>query len=105
MASNEVYTWNSIYPSEAVVLTDGELSVEIIRTARRHHCSVCKTNIFTEIKSFGLRSLNARLMRRELFDPQCHIQCQHALAPVSDGLPHFKGFPLSFGGSDDVVDW
>lgn len=104
-ASNEAYTWNAIYPSEAVALIDGALSVKIIRTTPRHQCSVCKTNMFTEIKSFGLRSLNARLMPRALFDPQCHIQCQDALAPVADGLPHFKAFPPFFGGSDDCVDW
>lgn len=104
-ASNEAYTWNAIYPAEAVALVDGNLSVHIVKTAPRFQCAICKTNLFTEITSLSLRSVNARLMPSELFDPECHIQCQHALAPVPDSLPHLKGFPLSFGGSDDIVEW
>jgi hypothetical protein len=61
--------------------------------------------MFTEITSLGLRSLNARLIPAEIFNPQCHIQCQEALKPIADGLPHFKGFPPSFGGSDETVAW
>jgi hypothetical protein len=33
------------------------------------------------------------------------MQCQHALLPVKDALPHFKGFPAAMGGSDERMPW
>ncbi len=40
-----------------------------------------------------------------MYKPAFHIQSQDAMIPVKDNLPHFKGFPAAFGGSDDKVDW
>jgi hypothetical protein len=53
----------------------------------------------------GFRSVNAFLLPNAAFSPQMHIQCQHAILPVVDDLPHFKGFPAAFGGSDEQMDW
>jgi hypothetical protein len=47
----------------------------------------------------------ASLLPKGSFSPTFHIQCQHAVRPVRDDLPHFKGFPASFGGSDEKVTW
>ena len=37
--------------------------------------------------------------------PEFHINCRYVVLPVKDDLPHFKGFPAKFGGSDETVDW
>jgi hypothetical protein len=34
-----------------------------------------------------------------------HVQCQYAVLPVVDDLPHFKWFPPVAGGSNERVDW
>jgi hypothetical protein len=33
------------------------------------------------------------------------MQCQFAVRPVDDDLPHFKSRPARFGGSDETVQW
>jgi hypothetical protein len=33
------------------------------------------------------------------------MQCQFAVRPVSDDLPHYKSMPKRFGGSDETVKW
>lgn len=61
--------------------------------------------MFSEIETVGLRSVNAFLFPKDEFQPQAHVQCQHAVLPVKDNLPHYKGFPAAAGGSDECVDW
>lgn len=53
----------------------------------------------------GVRGVSAYLLPAGQFKPQMHIQCHEALVPVQDDLPHFKGFPAAFGGSDEKVAW
>ena len=45
------------------------------------------------------------LLPKGEFNPTLHIQCQYAVMPVVDDLPHYKGFPPQFGGTSDLVDW
>jgi len=33
------------------------------------------------------------------------MQCQFAVLPVTDALPHFRGLPAAFGGSNETMDW
>jgi hypothetical protein len=47
----------------------------------------------------------ANLLPEGTFKPTFHIQCQHALRPVRDDLPHYKGYPAPFGGTDETVNW
>jgi hypothetical protein len=63
------------------------------------------TYLFSEIARVGMRSVSAYLLPKGEFNPQFHVQCQHAVLPVADNLPHYKGFPASFGGVEEFVDW
>jgi len=56
----------------------------------------------TDLPAYGVK---ANLLPQGMFKPEFHIQCQYAVLPVKDNLPHFKSFPASFGGSDKMVDW
>ena len=47
----------------------------------------------------GVRSITAYLLPKGMFQPVFHVQCQHALLPIQDELPHFKDYPAMLGGS------
>ncbi|WP_425438670.1 GFA family protein [Rhodanobacter glycinis] len=94
-----------IYPKEAVEVVSGEPTPIVVKTTKRFRCITCGTHLFSEIEAAGLRSVNAFLFPEGEFHPQAHVQCQHAVLPVADNLPHYKGFPAAAGGSDECVDW
>ena len=103
-ASGGPYVAVAIYPKgEATV--QGELETLTIRTMPRKWCPRCGTRMIGEVVAFDQRGVNAFLLPAGAFSPQFHIQCRYAVAPVDDGLPHFKSFPAKFGGSDETVDW
>lgn len=105
-AYGAAYVASSTYPASAVQVTRGQPSPIVVKTRQRFRCASCGTHLFTEIEEAGgLRSVNAFLLPNAAFSPQMHVNCQHAVLPVVDNLPHFKGFPSAFGGSDEKVGW
>lgn len=104
-AHGGAYVLSSVYPASAVEIVRGQLTAMVLKTTQRMRCAVCNTHLFTEVESAGMRSVNAYLLPTDEFKPQFHVQCQHAVLPVVDGLPHFKAFPAAFGGSDERVAW
>jgi hypothetical protein len=105
LAHGAAYAPNAIYPAAAVEVVRGEPAAAKVRTTPRLRCPSCGTPLFTEVESVKMRSLNAYLLPQGSFRPQCHIQCADAVLPVVDSLPHYKGFPAAFGGSDELVGW
>lgn len=99
------YVSSAIFPANSVQISSGELTPFVLHTTNRFRCSSCGMHMFSEIESVGLRSVNAYALPTGSFQPQLHVQCQDAVHPVSDNLPHFKAFPASFGGTDEIVDW
>jgi len=95
----------SMYRADQVRVVAGEPSMWKLHTTLRATCRDCGTRLFAEPAGLGMRGVMAKLLPEGLFEAQFHMQCQHALLPVKDALPHFKGFPAAFGGSKDVVDW
>lgn len=95
----------AMYPAPAVKVTRGSARRWIYKATPRNSCPSCGTRVYSEISAVGLCGVNGLLLPRGQFQPQFHIQCQHALLPVRDSLPHFKAFPARFGGSDELVDW
>jgi hypothetical protein len=95
----------SIYPADSVRVTRGAPKCWTLRTTPRATCPECGTRIFAEALAVGLRAVTGSLLPAGTFEPRFHMQCQHAVRPVLDGLPHFKGFPPAFGGSDEIVSW
>lgn len=104
-AHGAAYVATAAYPSQSVEIVKGELVPLVVKAAPRMRCQNCGTFLFTEVEAAGLRSVNAALLPKGQFKPQFHLQCQHAVLPVMDDLPHFKGFPAAFGGSDELVSW
>jgi hypothetical protein len=88
-----------------VQVLSGELLQWKLKTTTRATCRECGTRVFAEPPGLGVRGVMALLLPKDLFKPTLHMQCQHALIPLKDGLPHFKGFPAALGGSDEQVPW
>jgi hypothetical protein len=104
-AHGAAYALNAIYPAEMVQVTRGSPVASAVKTTPRLHCAACATHLFTEVEAVGMRSLNAYLLPQGTFSPQFHIQCAHAVLPVVDDLPHYKGFPAALGGDDERMPW
>jgi hypothetical protein len=103
-ATSGPYVAVAIFPADAVT-AQGRLETWTIRTLHRKRCAVCATRLFAEVPDFEQRGVNALLLPEGMFKPEFHINCRYAVLPVNDDLPHFKGFPAKFGGSDETIDW
>jgi hypothetical protein len=103
-ATGAPYVAVAVYPKEAVTV-QGELKTVKIRTMPRKWCARCGTRVLGEVVDFDQRGINALLLPAGEFAPAFHINCRYALLPVKDELPHYKGTPARFGGSDETVDW
>lgn len=104
-ACGGAYVASSIYPATAVKVVNGTPTPIMVKTTQRMRCEACATPLFAEITRAGLRSVNAFLLPPGEFKPRLHVQCQHAVLPVLDELPHFKDFPVEGGGSGELVEW
>ena len=104
-AHGAAYVASSIYPARSVQVDRGQPTSIVVKTTPRMRCAACGTHLFSEIAGAGLRSVNAFLLPKGEFNPQLHVQCQHAVLPVVDDLPHYKGFPANFGGAEEFVTW
>lgn len=95
----------SMYRAAQVQVLEGEPTAWRLHQTPRTTCRACGTRVFAEPPGLGMRAVMATLLPPGSFTPAFHIQCQHARLPVRDDLPHFKGFPAAFGGSDEVIGW
>lgn len=94
-----------MYPVAATRIVSGEPSMWKLKTTARATCRECGTRMFAEPPGMGYRGVSALLLPPGMFKPRLHVQCQHALLPVKDDLPHYKDYPAAFGGSDERVPW
>jgi len=99
------YVPESVYPAEAVRVVRGEPLTWRLKRNPRFTCGACGTRLFIEVAALGVRGVNGYLLPSGAFQPTFHMQCQHAVHPVKDDLPHYKARPPRFGGSDERVDW
>ena len=104
-ALGAAYVPSAIFPADAVKVTSGEPATNVIKATRRMRCGDCGVYLFAEIPSVGMRSVSGYLLADGAFTPRFHVQCQHAVLPVVDSLPHYKGFPPAFGGAEEFVAW
>jgi hypothetical protein len=95
----------ALFPSQAVQITHGTPSSWTYKTLPRQRCSKCGTQLLAQVPDSNLTGVKANLLPKGMFKPAFHIQCQYAVLPVKDDLPHYKGFPAAFGGSDELVAW
>jgi Uncharacterized conserved protein len=94
----------AVYPASAIVVI-GETCVTVLKTSPRTKCSGCGTYLFAEIPGRPVRGVNGALFPEGAFVAEYHIQCWFAKKPITDELPHFKGLPVRFGGSGELMQW
>jgi hypothetical protein len=104
-AHSAAYILAAIYPAESVEVLHGAPAPLVVQSTPRMRCAECGTHLFSELGRVGMRSVNAYLLPSGAFRPQFHVQCQHAVSPIADELPHYKGFPAAFGGREEFVAW
>jgi hypothetical protein len=104
-AHGAAYVSSAIYPAQAVEVVRGRPAAMVVKTTRRMRCPDCGAYLYAELANVGMRSVSGYLLPKGSFKPQFHVQCEHAVLPVVDDLPHYKGFPASFGGAETFVDW
>lgn len=104
-AHNAAYVASAIFPAGAVEVLQGEPKPLAGGTTPRLRCVDCGTHLYSELARVPMRSVNAFLLPPGAFQPQFHVQCQHAVLPVLDDLPHYRGFPAAFGGAEEFVGW
>ena len=95
----------SLYPTSAVSIERGETDALTLRTSPRTRCKHCGTYLFAEVPGYGVRGVNSDLLPHGMFNPEFHMQCRFAKAPIADDLPHYKGVPARFKGSDELMQW
>jgi hypothetical protein len=104
-AHGAAYVPAAIYPAQAVEVLRGKPTPIVVKATQRMRCADCGAFLYAELASVGMRSVSGYLLPKGTFNPHFHVQCAHAVLPVVDELPHYKGFPTSFGGADTFVDW
>ena len=93
----------SPFSAAAVSVLRGNTEVYVLRSSPRTKCKHCATFLFAEVA--GFRGVNGDLLPAGTFRPEFHIQCRYAPAPICDALPHYKGRPARFCGSDELMSW
>lgn len=96
------YTLEAMVPASALVV-DGETRVFTLKRTPRVFCVQCGSRLTADLAEAGLRGVNGALLPD--FQARMHINCESALAPVRDGLPHYLRMPSAFGGDDMLADW
>ncbi|RFB79252.1 GFA family protein [Methylovirgula sp. 4M-Z18] len=99
------YAPESVYPAGAVEIVRGETLQWILKRNPRYMCARCGTKLFIDVLAARLRGVNGYLLPDGGFRPTYHMQCQFAVRPVVDDLPHYKSRSPQFGGPDEVVEW
>jgi hypothetical protein len=95
----------SLYPASAVAIQRGEIEATVLKSSPRSRCRHCGTYLFAEVPGYPLRGVNGDLLAPGLFRPEFHMQCRYSRAPIDDALPHYKGVPARFKGSDELMVW
>jgi hypothetical protein len=95
----------ALYPASAVAVTRGETGAFTLKTSPRTKCSRCATYLFTEVPGYPFRGVNGDLLPDGRFNPEFHVQCRFAVAPIEDELPHYRDRPAKFRGSGELMSW
>ncbi|MBC7939418.1 MAG: GFA family protein [Chitinophagaceae bacterium] len=103
--SGGAYVGVALYPASAVTVLRGELVSYALKTMPRKRCAVCGTSMLAVVPGRDQIGIKSDRLPAGLFAPAFHENCRYALHPIKDPLPHYKGYPALFGGSDELVGW
>jgi hypothetical protein len=96
----------SLWKPAAVSVTDGEENIATYvgnPASERKYCAKCGGHLMTNHPGLGLVDVFTATIPTLAFTPGVHVNYQETVLPMKDGLPKFKDFPGSFGGSDETM--
>ena len=98
----------TIWPADAVTVTAGEEHVVTFRKtpesiSHRQSCLKCGGHLMIRHPSLGVVDVLAGTLQGLAYRPEIHVNYADTVLPMKDGLPKFRDFPESFGGSDVLV--
>ncbi|MEO8153879.1 MAG: GFA family protein [Rhizobacter sp.] len=96
---------SALFPAAAVAVVGGETEDVTLKTTPRTKCKRCRSYLFAEVPGYGVRGVNGGLFHAGAFIPEFHVQCRFSALPIEDELPHYKGNPARFYGSDEQMQW
>ena len=103
--SGGAYVALAMFPLAALRVVRGETVPFMLRSLSRERCAACGTQLFVRLPEQGVCVVKANLLPAAMRKAEFHMQCRYAMLPVKDGLPHYRGVPVIFGGNDELVDW
>ncbi|HEV2110028.1 MAG TPA: GFA family protein [Gammaproteobacteria bacterium] len=103
--SGGAYVALAMFPLAALRVLQGETAPFTLRSLSRERCAACGTQLFVRLPAQGACVVKANLLPAAMRKSEFHMQCRYAVLPVKDGLPHYRGVPVIFGGSDEVMEW
>lgn len=104
-AHGAAYAPESVHRAEDVTLVKGHPAAWTLKRNPRLFCPTCGTRLYIEVGALKLRGINGYLLPEGGFQAQYHMQCQFAVRPVHDDLPHYRSRAPQFGGPDQQMDW
>ncbi|HEY5207897.1 MAG TPA: GFA family protein [Stellaceae bacterium] len=96
----------SLWPPASVVITKGADNVGTYNKTEnsyRKFCKICGGHIMTDHPGLGMVDVYANLLQGFDHAPTLHVHYGSKMVSVKDGLPKFKDFPTSFGGSGEML--
>ena len=96
----------SLWKPSAVRVTQGEASIATYTknpSSERKYCGKCGGHLMTNHPGLGLVDIFTATIPTLKFVPGVHVNYAETVMPMKDGLPKFKDFPGSFGGSDEQI--
>ena len=96
----------SLWQPSAVKVTKGQSDLATFTknpSSERQFCAKCGGHLMTNHPGLKLVDVFAATIPTLAFAPGVHVNYQETVLPMKDGLPKFKDFPGSFGGSDETM--
>ena len=96
----------TLWPPEAVKITKGADKVGSFHKSDNSHrkwCEVCGGHLMTDHPQWKLVDVYAATIPGVPFKPGVHVNYEHTVLPMKDGLPKLKDFPKELGGSGVAV--
>ena len=103
--SGGAYVGVAVFPAAAVNIVQGNLVACTLKPMPRKRCAICGTAMLAEVPALNQIGVKADRLPSGQFKPAFHENCRYAVLPIKDDLPHYKGYPALFGGSDETVGW
>ena len=96
----------SLWQADAVEVVKGAEHVATYAKTEMSHrqfCRQCGGHLMTRHPTFGMVDVFAATIPDLPFKPALHVNYGEKVLPLRDGLPKFRDFPDSFGGSGETL--